>query len=96
MNRSIPHNKLQVHYRLLHQGETTTVWIAGTTPGDTVTELWPAWRAMTRIQWLPSWFKGEQLEWALLRLLRCSHPMAEDVALDRITTLREEVVLLKH
>ena len=35
MNASLPHNKLQVHYRVLQQGETATVWVAGTTAGDT-------------------------------------------------------------
>ena len=50
MSRALPHNKLQVHYRVLQQGETATVWVAGTTAGDTVPERWPAWLSMTRIQ----------------------------------------------
>ena len=93
MNSALPHNKLQVHYRVLQQGETATVWVAGTTAGDTVTERWPAWLPMTRIQWFPACLEGEQLDWALLQELRRSHPTAEDVAVDRVTVLRREVVL---
>ena len=93
MNAALPHNKLRVHYRVLQQGETATVWVAGTTAGDTVPERWPAWLPMTRIQWFPTWLEGEQLDWALLRQLRLSHPTAEQVAVDRVTVLREGVVL---
>ena len=93
MNAALPHNKLRVHYRVLQQGETATVWVAGTTAGDTVTERWPAWLPMTRIQWFPACLEGEQLDWALLQELRRSHPTAEDVAVDRVTVLRREVVL---
>ena len=42
MNAALPHNKLRVHYRVLQQGETATVWVAGTNAGDTVKERWPA------------------------------------------------------
>ena len=62
MNAALPQNKLRVHYRVLQQGETATVWVAGTTAGDTVTERWPAWLSMSRTQWVPAWLKGEQLE----------------------------------
>jgi hypothetical protein len=93
MNAALPHNKLRVHYRVLQQGVTATVWVAGTTAGDTVPERWPAWLPMTRIQWFPTWLEGEQLDWALLRQLRLSHPTAEQVAVDRVTVLREGVVL---
>ena len=93
MNAALPHNKLRVHYRVLQQGETATVWIAGTTAGDTVTERWPAWLSMSRTQWLPAWLEGEQLESLLLQELRRSHPTAEAVAVDRVTVLRREVVL---
>ena len=92
MNATLPHNKLRVHYRVLQPGETATVWVAGTTAGDTVPERWPAWLPMTRIQWFPTWLEGEQLDWALLRQLRLSHPTAEQVAVDRVTLLREGVV----
>ncbi len=93
MNRSLPHNKLQVHYRVLRQGETATVWVAGTTAGDTVPERWPAWLSMSRTQWVPAWLEGEQLESVLDQELRRSHPTAEDVAVDRVTVLRSGVVL---
>ena len=93
MNAALPHNKLQVHFRVLQQGVTATVWVAGTTAGDTVPERWPAWLPMTRIQWFPTWLEGEQIDWALLRQLRLSHPTAEQVAVDRVTVLREGVVL---
>ena len=93
MNAAIPHNKLQVHYRVLQKGETATVWVAGTTAGDTVPERWPAWLPMTRIQWFPTWLEGEQLDWALLHELRRSHPTAEDVAVDRVSLLMQGVVL---
>ena len=93
MNAALPHNKLQVDYRVLQSGETATVWIAGATAGDTVPERWPAWLPMTRIQWFPACLEGEQLDWALLRQLRLSHPTAEQVAVDRVTVLREGVVL---
>ena len=96
MNATLPHNKLRVHYRVLQPGETATVWVAGTTAGDTVPERWPAWLPMTRIQWFPTWLEGEQLDWALLRQLRLSHPTAEQVAVDRVTVLREGVVLLER
>ena len=96
MNAALPHNKLRVHYRVLQQGETATVWVAGTTAGDTVTERWPAWLSMSRTQWVPAWLEGEQLESLLLQELRRSHPTAEDVALDRVTVLRSGVVLQKR
>ena len=48
---------------------------------------------MTRIQWFPAWLEGEQLERTLLQELRRSHPSAEDVAVDRVTVMRREVVL---
>jgi hypothetical protein len=38
MSAALLHNKLRVRYRVLQQGETATVWVAGTTAGDTVTE----------------------------------------------------------
>ncbi len=93
MNSALPHNKLRVHYRVLQQGETATVWIAGATAADTVTERWPTWLSMSRIQWLPAWLEGEQLESALVQELRRSHPTAEDVAVDRVTVIRQGVVL---
>ena len=93
MNAALPHNKLRVHYRVLQQGETATVWVAGTTAGDTVPERWPAWLSMSRTQWVPAWLEGEQLESLLLQELRRSHPTAEDVAVDRVTVLRFAVVL---
>ena len=93
MNAALPHNKLRVHYRVLQQGETATVWVAGTTAGDTVPERWPAWLSMSRIQWLPAWLEGEQLESALVQELRRSHPTAEDVAVDGVTVIRQGVVL---
>ena len=92
MNAALPHNKLRVHYRVLQQGETATVWVAGTTAGDTVPERWPAWLSMSRTQWVPAWLEGEQLESLLLQELRRSHPMAERVAVDRLSVLRREVV----
>ena len=93
MNAALPHNKLRVHYRVLQQGETATVWVAGATAGDTVPERWPAWLPMTRIQWFPAWLEGDQLEQLLLQVLRRSHPSAEDVAVDRVSVLRQGVVL---
>ena len=93
MNAALPQNKLRVHYRVLQQGETVTVWVAGTTAGDTVPERWPAWLSMSRTQWVPAWLEGEQLESLLVQELRRSHPTAEDVAVDRVTVLRREVVL---
>ena len=93
MNAALPHNKLRVHYRVLQQGETATVWVAGTTAGDTVPERWPAWLSMSRTQWFPAWLEGEQLESLLLQELRRSHPTAEDVAVDRVSVLRREVVV---
>ena len=96
MNAALPHNKLQVHYRVLQKGETATVWVAGTTAGDTVPERWPAWLSMSRTQWLPAWLEGEQLESVLVQELRRSHPTAEDVAVDRLTVLRSGVVLQKR
>ena len=93
MNAALPHNKLQVHYRVLQPGETATVWVAGTTAGDTVPERWQAWLPMTRIQWFPAWLEGDQLEQLLLQVLRRSHPSAEDVAVDRVSVLRQGVVL---
>ena len=93
MNAGLPHNKLRVHYRVLQQGETATVWVAGTTAGDTVTERWPAWLSMSRTQWVPAWLEGEQLESLLVQELRRSHPTVEQVAVDRITVIRDRVVL---
>ncbi len=93
MNSALAHNKLRVLYRVLHQGETATVWVAGTTAGDTVTERWPAWLSMSRTQWVPAWLEGEQLEWALVQELRRSHLTVEQVAVDRVTMLREGVML---
>jgi len=93
MNAALPHNKLRVHYRVLQQGETATVWVAGTTAGDTVTERWPAWLSMSRTQWVPAWLEGEQLESVLVQELRRSHPTAEDVAVDRVSVLRHGVLL---
>jgi hypothetical protein len=61
MNAALPHNKLRVHYCVLQQGETATVWVAGTTAGDTVTERWPAWLSMSRTQWLPPGWKESSL-----------------------------------
>jgi hypothetical protein len=78
----------QESYQLL-----ATVWVAGATAGDTVTERWPAWLPMIRIQWFPAWLQCEQLDWALLRQLRLSHPTAEQVAVDRVSVLRQGVVL---
>ncbi len=43
MSRAFHHNRLQVHYRVLQQGETATVWLSGATASDTVPERWPAW-----------------------------------------------------
>jgi len=40
MSRLLPHNKLQVHDRVLQQGETATVWVDVTTAGDTVMGEW--------------------------------------------------------
>jgi hypothetical protein len=82
-----------VHYRVLRQGETATVWVAGPAAGDIVPERWPAWLSMTRIQSFPAWLEGEQLNWALVQELQRSHPAAEQVAVDRVTVLRREVVL---
>jgi hypothetical protein len=93
MNAALPQNKLRVHYRVLQQGETATVWVAGTTAGDTVTERWPAWLSMSRTQWVPAWLEGEQLESLLVQELRRSHPTVEDVAVDRVSLLRQGVVL---
>jgi len=93
MRAALPHNKLRVHYRVLQQGETATVWVAGTTAGDTVTERWPAWLSMSRTQWVPAWLEGEQLESVLVQELRRSHPTAEDVAVDRVSVLRHGVLL---
>ena len=93
MNAALPHNKLRVHYRVLQQGETATVWVAGTTAGDTATERWPALLSMSRTQWVPAWLEGEQLGWDVVQELRRSHTTAEDVAVDLITVLREGVVL---
>jgi hypothetical protein len=51
-----------------------------------------AWIANRSERW-PAWLEGERLDWALLQQLRCSHPMAEQVAVDRVTVLRQGVVL---
>jgi hypothetical protein len=48
---------------------------------------------MIRIQWFPAWLEGEQLDGALLRQLRLRHPTVEQVAVDRVTVLRQGVVL---
>jgi len=80
MNAALPHNKLQVYYRVLQQG-------------DTVPERWPDWLSMSRTQCVPTWLEGEQLEWAVVHDLRRSHPTAEDVAVDRVSVLRQGVVL---
>ena len=93
MNAALPHNKLQLRYRVLQPGETATVWVAGATSGDTVPERWQAWLPMTRIQWFPAWLEGEQLERALLQELRHSHFSAADIAVDRITVIRAGVLL---
>ena len=93
MNAALPHNKLRVHYRVLQQGVTATVWVAGTTAGDTVPERWQAWLSTSRTQWVPAWLEGEQLESLLVQELHRSHPTAEDVAVDRVTVLRSGVVL---
>ncbi len=77
MSRALPHNKLQVHYRVLQQGDTATVWVSGITAGDTVPERWLAWLSMARMQWFPAWLERDQLAWALLQPLRLSHPMPE-------------------
>jgi hypothetical protein len=37
--------------------------------------------------------RRRQLDWALLQQLRSSQPMAEQVAVDRVTVLRQGVVL---
>ena len=39
------------------------------------------------------WLEGEQLDWPLLQHLRLSHPITEQVAVDRVTVLRQGVVL---
>jgi hypothetical protein len=78
---------------VLQQGETATVWVAGTTAGDTVPERWPAWLSMSRTQWLPAWLEGEKLESALVQELRRSHPTAEYVNVDRVSVLRQGVEL---
>jgi hypothetical protein len=93
MNSGLPHNMLRVHYRFLQQGETATVWVAGTTAGDTVTKRWPTWLSMSRTQWVPAWREREQLESLLVQELRRSHPTAEQVAVDRVSLLREGVML---
>lgn len=93
MTTSLLHNKFRVDYRVRQRGETATVWVAGTTAGDTVLERWPAWLPMSRIQWLPSSLEGEQLNFALMQELKRCHPMAERVEVDRVTVLREKVVL---
>jgi len=46
MNAPLPHNKLQVRYRVLQPGET---WVAGATAGDTVPERWQAIRRHRRL-----------------------------------------------
>ena len=48
---------------------------------------------MSRTQWVPAWLEGEQLECALVQELRRSHPTAEDVAVDRVSVLRQGVVV---
>ena len=35
MNAALPHNKLRVHYRVLQQGETATVWVTCLTGNHT-------------------------------------------------------------
>lgn len=78
----------QESYQLL-----ATVWVSGATAGDTVTERWPASLPMTHIQWFPAWLQGEQLDWALRRQLRLSNPTAEQMPVDRVSVLRQGVVL---
>ena len=51
-----------------------------------------AWILSGPERW-PAWLGGERLDWALLQQLRRSHPMAEQVAVDRVTVLRQGVVL---
>ena len=63
MNSGLPHNKLQVHYRVLQQGETATVWVAGTTAGDTVTERLPAWILNNFIYSQTGLLESPQLDW---------------------------------
>lgn len=42
---------------------------------------------------VPGLAGGGAVDWALLQQLRLSHPMAEQVAVDRVTVLRQGVVL---
>jgi hypothetical protein len=93
MSRPLLPNKLQLHYRVLLQAETATVWVAGPSACETVPERWPPWLLMNRIQRFPAWLEGEQLDWALVQELQRSHPTAEQVALDRVTVLRQGLVL---
>jgi len=53
MNADLTKNKLQVHYRVLQPGETETVWVAGTSAGDTVPERWPAWQMALTLPVVP-------------------------------------------
>jgi hypothetical protein len=89
MNADLPKNKLQVHYRVLQPGEIETVWVAGTSAGDTVPERWPAWQWLSRFQWFPAGLEGEQLKRAIIEELRRSHPTATEVVLERVTVLRQ-------
>ena len=88
MNAGPPKNKLQVHYRILLPGETETVWVVGTSPGETVQESRPAWQCLSRFQWFPAGFDGDLLNSVIMEELRRSHPTAIKVLIDRITVLK--------
>lgn len=77
-----------MHYRLLLPGETQTVWVVGTSSGDTVQESRPAWQCLSRFQWFPAGFDGEQLNRVLMEELRRSHPTAIKVLIYRVTVLK--------
>jgi len=88
MTAGLPKYKLQVHYRMLLPGETETVWVAGTSAGETVPESRPAWQYLSRFQWFPAGLNGEQLNRVLLEELRLSHPSAIKVLIDHVTVLK--------
>ena len=88
------HNKLRVHYRVLHPGQFMTIWVSGGRAGDTVGERRAAWLSLSRVQWVPATLEREQLQVALLTELKRAHPLADGVVLDRFTVLRNEVMLL--
>jgi hypothetical protein len=48
---------------------------------------------MILLEWFPGWVQGERLDCVLLQLLRRSHPIAEQVAVDRVTVFRQGRVL---